>query len=160
MIAVVRSSSAGRDRVFLAATLGALLGAILLARHCPDFCSGHTLSLSLSVCAALAAFRALLRRLAPPSLICDGRWLAYSSWLLGSVVELDELAEMHSREAAGGAVAEIALCTRQRELYRLELDRWRGEDVRSLLAALLASHPQTHLDSPTRLWLKHLPPGS
>jgi hypothetical protein len=160
VIAVVRSSPIGRDRTFLAATLGALLGATELSRDCPDFCSGHTVLLSLMICSALGLFRALLRRLEEPSLICDGQWLAYRSWLLGAVVDLDDLAEVHSRELAGGAVAEITLCTRQRELYRLELDRWRREDVRDLLAALLESHPQTRMDSPTWLWLKHLPPGN
>ena len=159
MIAVVRASSGDRDRVFLAATVGALLGAIELAQDYPDFCSRYALELSLAICAALAAFRALLRRLGAPSLVCDGQWLAYRSWLLGAVFDLDELAEVHAREAAGGALTGISLCTHQRELYRLELDRWRREDVRILLAALLESHPQTRMDSPTWLWLKHLPPG-
>jgi hypothetical protein len=159
VIAVVRASASGRERAFLAATLGALLGAIELAQQCPDFCSGHTFVLSAAFCSALILFRAVLRRLAEPALVCDGQWLAYRSWLLGAVVDLDELSEVHSRELQGGAVAEISLCTRQRELYRLELDRWRGEDVRGLLTALLESHPQTRLDSPTWLWLKHLPPG-
>lgn len=160
MIAIVRANSGGRDRLFLAATIGALLGAIELAQDCPDFCSRHTLALSLGVCAALAALRYVLWRVVAPSLVCDGQWLAYRSWLLGAVVDLDELSEVHAREMESGALAEISLHTRQRELYRLELDRWRGEDVRSLLTALLEAHPQTRMDSPTWLWLKHMPPGS
>jgi hypothetical protein len=158
-IAVVHSSSDDRERVFLATTIAVLLGAIELAQDSPDFCSRHTVALSLAVCTALAAFHALLRRLMQPALVCDGQSLAYRSWLLGAVVELDELVEVQSSTARGGALAELSLRTAQRELYRLELQRWRGEDVRKLLAALLRSHPQTRLDSPTWLWLKHLPPG-
>lgn len=159
MIAVVRPSSDDRERIFLATTIAVLLGAVELSQDDPDFCSRHALALSLAVCAALAAFHTLLRHLMQPALVCDGQSLAYRSWLLGAVVDLEELAEVQASEAHGGTLAELSLRTSRRELYRLELDRWQREDVRALLAALLQSHPQTRLDSPTWLWLKHLPPG-
>jgi len=155
VIAVVRADSAGRQRMFLACTLGALLGAIELARHYPDFCAGHAIALSLSICAALAAVRFMLRRVAAPSLICDGHWLAYQSWLLGMLIDLKELAEVHVPEVArDGPLAEITLCTRQRELYRLDLRRWRREDVRGLLSALVESHPGMKMDRDIRAWLR------
>ena len=155
MIAVVRSDSKVRQRAFLAITLGALVGAVEVAQECPDFCSRHTIALSLSVCAALAAIRFMLRRVNAPSLICDGHWLAYRSWLLGSLIDLEGLAEVHAHEASrGGSPAEITLCTRQRELYRLDLRRWRREDVRCLLSGLVESHPGMKLDSDTWAWLR------
>ena len=159
MIAVVRSSSDDRERVFLATTVAVLLGAVELAQDNPDFCSRYPVALSLAVCAALAAFHTLLRQLIRPALLCDGQSLAYRSWLLGAVVDLEELAEVHSVEARGGALAGLSLRAPRGELYRLELDRWRDDDLRQLLAALLRSHPQTRLDSPAWLWLKHMPPG-
>jgi hypothetical protein len=159
MIAVVRSSSDDRERVFLATTIGVLLGAVELSQDNPDFCSSHAVALSLAVCASLAAFHTLLQRLIQPALVCDGQSLAYRSWLLGAVVELDGLAEVHSVEAQGGTLAGLSLRAPRGELYRLELDRWRDDDLRQLLAALLRSHPQTRMDNPTWLWLRHLPPG-
>jgi hypothetical protein len=158
MIAVVRATADLRDRSFLAMTLGSLLGAIELAQDLPDFCSQHAFALSSSICLALAAIRLAQRRLLAPGLICDGHWLAYRSWLLGALIDLDGLAEVHSRNVAGdGPPGEITLCTRQRELYRLELRHWRREDVHGLLAALVENHPQVRLDHATRQWLEQSP---
>jgi len=155
VIAVVRATADRRDRVFLAATLGSLLGAIELAQNLPDFCSQHAFALSSSICLGLAAIRLLQRRLLAPALICDGHWLAYRSWLLGALIDLEGLAEVESRRAgAAGPPGEITLRTRQRELYRLELRRWRREDVHDLLAALVENHPQVRLDRTPRPWLE------
>lgn len=154
MIAVVRADSARRQQAFLAITLAALLGAVQLSWNCPDFCSSHAFALSLSVCAALAAVRFMLQRVAAPSLICDGHWLAYRSWLLGMLIDLDELAEVHVRETSRrGQPGEITLCAPQRELYRLDLRHWQREDVRRLLSALMEAHPGMKLDRGTWAWL-------
>lgn len=155
MIAIVRSHTGDRQRGFLAVTLGTLLGAVELAQDCPDFCSSHALGLSLSISAALAGCRYLLSLTVAPSLICDGEWLAYRSWLLGSLVDLHDLAEVHAHASPTGAPSEILLCARQRELYRLQLRQWRDEDVRELLSALLDTHPGMKLDGDTWAWLGH-----
>jgi len=155
MIAVVRATAELRDRSFLATTLGSLLGAIELARNLPDFCSQHAFALSFSICLMLAAIRLTQRRLLAPALICDGHWLAYRSWLLGTLIDLEDLVAVESfRAGADGPPGEITLRNRQRELYRLELRRWRREDVRGLLAALIENHPQLRLDRATRRWLE------
>src|SRR6202012_139587 len=99
--------------------IAVLLGAVELAQENPDFCSRHTVALSLAICLVLAAFHALLRRLVQPALVCDGQSLAYRSWLLGAVVDLDELVEVQSSEARSGTLAELSLRTPRRELYRL-----------------------------------------
>lgn len=155
MIAVVRATAGLRDRSFLATTLGSLAGSIMLSHDAPDFCSQHAFALSSSICLALAAIRLVQRRLLAPALICDGHWLAYRSWLLGALIDLHDLDQVESRRAgADGPPGEITLRTRQRELYRLELRRWRREDVHRLLAALVENHPQVRLDRATRCWLE------
>ncbi|HZR38305.1 MAG TPA: hypothetical protein VFA75_23250 [Nevskia sp.] len=155
MIAVVRATADLRDRSFLATTLGSLAGAIVLAHDFPDFSSQHAFALSSSICLGLAAIRLAQRRLLAPALICDGHWLAYRSWLLGALIDLEGLEQVECLGAgADGPPGEIRLRARQRELYRLELRRWRREDVQGLLAALVENRPQVQLDRATRRWLE------
>jgi hypothetical protein len=121
----------------------------------PDFCARHAVLLSAAVCLALWGLSLVQDRLGGSSLICDGRWLASCSWLIGYLVDLDELdAVRASRRGGKGAINQIAFCTRKRELFRIDLGQWRREDVQALLTVLIESHPQAEFDSQTRLWLQ------
>ncbi len=86
-------------------------------------------------------------------LICDGQWLGVSSWLVGSVVNLGELAVIECSRAGRG-IRELAFRSSSRELLRLDLRRWRQDEVRHLLARLRQTHPGLSFDLPTQLWLE------
>lgn len=157
MIAVVRESQRRRRGPLLLMALLSECAALGFSWACPDFSSEHALLLSCGVCLALWGFNGVRHRLGGPSMVCDGRWLSCCSWLIGYLVDLDELhAVRATRQGAHGTLREIAICARKRELLRIDLGQWRREDVQALLTVLLESHPQTQFDSPTRLWLQPL----
>jgi hypothetical protein len=159
VIAIVRESRRRHGPLLAMAFLGQAL-ALALSYACPDFCARHAVLLSCAVCLALWGLSLVQNRLGGPSLICDGRWLASCSWLIGYLVDLDELDAVYaSRRGDKGAINQIAFCTRKRELFRLDLGQWRREDVQALLAVLIESHPQAEFDSQTRLWLQPLRAG-
>jgi hypothetical protein len=139
----------------LAPVLAGAAALVWLVRVRPEFCAQHAFALSLLVCLVLGA--ASLRRSERTSrrLICDGRWLGASSWLKGSVLDLEELAAIDSgRGPSGAQPRELALRAGNRTLLRLDLRRWRQDEVRSLLARLRQAHPGLQLDLPISLWLE------
>jgi hypothetical protein len=156
-VTVVRASPGSRSSGLLPVLAGAA-ALVCLVRLRPEFCADHAFALSLLVCLVLGSLS--LRRSERDSrrLICDGRWLGASSWLLGSVVDLDELAAVDSgRGRSGPQPRELALRARDRTLLRLDLRLWRQDEVRNLLARLRQARPGLELDLPTRLWLEQRP---
>lgn len=159
MIAVVREARHSHHRPLLA--LAFLGQGLALALSCayPEFCARHAVLLSSAVCLALWSLSLVRHRLGGPSLVCDGRWLASCSWLIGYLVDLDELDAVRASRGDKGTIEQIAFCTRKRELFRIELGQWRRDDLQALLVVLIETHPQAEFDSQTRLWLHPLRAG-
>lgn len=152
-VAVVRAAPGSRSSGLLPVLAGAA-ALVWLIRARPEFCAQHALALALTVCLVLGALSLRRSERASRRLICDGRWLGASSWLLGSVVDLEDLAAVDSgRGPTGPQPRELALRARDRTLLRLDLRRWRQDEVRNLLARLRQTRPGLELDLPTRLWL-------
>jgi len=153
-ITVVRAPSGSWSSGLLPVLAGAA-ALVCLVRIRPEFCGHHALALSLLVCLVLGLASLRRSERASHRLICDGRWLGASSWLKGSVVDLEELAAVDSgRGLTGPQPRELALRASDRTLLRLDLRHWRQDEVRNLLARLRQARPGLQLDLPTRLWLE------
>lgn len=153
-VAVVRAAPGSWSSGLLPVLAGAA-ALVALIRARPEFCAQHALALALGICLVLGALSLRRSERASRRLICDGRWLGASSWLLGSVVDLEELSAVDSgRGPSGPRLRELALRGRSRTLLRLDLSRWRQDEVRNLLARLRQTHPGLEFDLPTRLWLE------
>jgi hypothetical protein len=156
-VTVVRATPGSRSSGLLPVLAGAA-ALVWMVHSRPEFCAEHAFALALGACLALAAFSLRRGERASRRLVCDGRWLGASSWLVGSVVDLEELAAVDSgRGHSGPQPRELALRTRNRTLLRLDLSRWRQDEVRNLLARLRQARPGLELDLPTRQWLEQRP---
>jgi len=151
-VAVVRARPCPQSSGLMLALAGAAVTAWLAATR-PEFCARHAMALAGTICATLAVSVLRQRTRASRRLISDGRWLGISSWLVGSVVDLSELAAIECSRAGRG-IRELALRSGSRELIRLDLRLWRQEEVRSLLTRLRQTHPALSFDLPTQLWLE------
>jgi hypothetical protein len=151
-ITVVRATT-GSWSSGLVPVLAGAAALVCLVRIRPEFCGQHAFALSLLVCLVLGAASLVRNERASRRLICDGRWLGASSWLLGSVVDLEELAAVDSAPGSRQP-REVALRTRNRTLLRLDLHSWRQDEVRTLLARLRQARPGLEFDPPTRHWLE------
>jgi len=154
-VAIVRAMPKSQGSGLLVALAGAAVMAWLVLNR-PEFCASHAIGLAGAICAALAASVLSQRARASHRLICDGQWLGASSWLVGSVVNLGELAAIECSRAGRG-IRELALRSSSRELIRLDLRLWRQDEVRALLARLRQTHPGLSFDLPTQLWLEQSP---
>jgi len=151
-VAVVRARPHSESFGLLIALAGAAAMAWLVATR-PQFCAEHAPALAGAICAALALSVLRQRSRSSRRLVCDGQWLAVSSWLVGSVVDLGGLAAIECSRAGRG-IRELALRNGSRELIRLDLRLWRQDEVRALLTRLRQTHPALSFDLPTQLWLE------
>lgn len=151
-VAIVRATPKSQGSGLLVALAGAAVIAWLVLNR-PEFCAEHAIGLAGAICAALAVSVLRQRARASHRLIFDGQWLGVSSWLVGSVVNLGELAAIECSRAGRG-IRELALRSGSRELIRLDLRLWRQDEVRALLTRLRQTHPTLSLDTPTQLWLE------
>lgn len=151
-VAIVRARPKSQGSGLLVALAGAAVMAWLVL-HRPEFCARHAIGLAGIICLSLAYSVVTQRARNSRRLICDGQWLGASSWLVGSVVNLGELAAVECSRAGRG-IRELAFRSSSRELLRLDLRLWRQDEVRDLLARLRQTHPALSFDLPTRLWLE------